>query len=101
VSSLDLWDEMRAALAVHAGRLSPEEVLRMATLGSACALDLGDRTGSLDVGKTADLIAVAGDGISDTDPIGSLIATTRGEDILMTLVDGELRHRHPEGVPCA
>ncbi|MEK6718865.1 MAG: amidohydrolase family protein, partial [candidate division NC10 bacterium] len=99
--TLDLWDEMRAALVVHAGRLAPVEVLEMATLGGARALGLADQVGSLEVGKRADLIAVSAGAVMASDPAGSLIAATRAADVLLTLVEGELRHRRLEGVPCA
>jgi 5-methylthioadenosine/S-adenosylhomocysteine deaminase len=99
--TLDLWDEMRAALEVHAGRLAPVEVLEMATLGGARALGLADQVGSLEVGKRADLIAVSAGAVMVSDPAGSLIAGTGGADVLLTLVEGEIRHRRLEGVPCA
>jgi len=99
--TLDLWDEMRAALEVHAGRLAPVEVLEMATLGGARALGLADQVGSLEVGKRADLIAVSAREIAVSDPMGSLIAETGGGDVLASLVEGEVRHRRLEGVVCA
>ena len=101
VSTLDLWDEMRAAAAGHAGRLAPREVLEMATLLGAAALGLADQVGSLAVGKRADLIAVSAQAVAASDPVGSLIAGTRGEDVLLSLVDGEVRHHRLAEVPCA
>jgi 5-methylthioadenosine/S-adenosylhomocysteine deaminase len=100
VATLSLWDEMRASLAAHRGRLTPADVLGMATLGGARALGLADRVGSLEVGKRADLIAVSARGITAADPAGSLLAGTRGEDVLVSLVEGEIRHRRLEGVVC-
>jgi 5-methylthioadenosine/S-adenosylhomocysteine deaminase len=101
VPSLDLWDEMRAAAAAHAGRLAPRGVLEMATRLGAAALGLADRVGSLTVGKRADLIAVSARAVAASDPVGSLIAGTRGEDVLLSLVEGEVRHHRLAEVPCA
>jgi 5-methylthioadenosine/S-adenosylhomocysteine deaminase len=98
--TLDLWDEMRAALAVHAGRLTPAEVLEMATLGGARALGLADQAGSLEAGKRADLVAVPAAGFDHSDPVGSLIAGTRGADVLLTMVEGRILHRRIECEPC-
>ncbi|OGB93343.1 MAG: hypothetical protein A2Z31_08240 [candidate division NC10 bacterium RBG_16_65_8] len=97
---LDLWQEMRAALATHAGRLDPAAVLEMGTLGGARALGMADRVGSLEAGKRADVIAVAADGIATSDPVGSLLEGTQGEDVLLALIDGEVRHRKTEAVSC-
>lgn len=101
VPTLDLWDEMRGCLAAHRGRVTPADVLAMATLGGGRALGLADRVGSLEVGKRADLIAVSARGIAASDPVESLIAETGGGDVLVSLVEGEVRHRRLEGVVCA
>jgi 5-methylthioadenosine/S-adenosylhomocysteine deaminase len=93
---LSLWDEMRAALAVHAGRLSPEQVLDMATLGGARALGMSDQIGSLEPGKSADLIAVAAEPVEAADPGGSLIAGTAGDGVLLSLVEGEVCYAQAE-----
>lgn len=52
-----------AALAVRAG-MSREGALRALTLAGAKMLDLGDRIGSLEVGKDADFIILDGDPLS-------------------------------------
>lgn len=101
VPTLDLWDEMRTCLAAHGGRVTPADVLAMATLGGARTLGLADRVGSLEVGKRADLIAVSARGIAASDPVESLIAETGGGDVLASLVEGEIRHRRLERVACA
>lgn len=50
----------QAGLGVRAG-MSPEFALRALTLAGAEMLDLGDRIGSLDVGKDADFVILSGD----------------------------------------
>jgi cytosine/adenosine deaminase-related metal-dependent hydrolase len=54
---LSLWREMQL-LAQELEDLSPEQIVRMASLGGARALALEEHLGSLDVGKAAAVIAV-------------------------------------------
>jgi len=98
---LDMWGEMRAAWAAHAARLEPAAVLEMATLGGARALGVADRVGTLETGKQADVIAVAAERVTDADPVGSLLERTRGEDVLLVLIDGAVRHNRCEVPTCA
>ncbi|VAW77176.1 S-adenosylhomocysteine deaminase; Methylthioadenosine deaminase [hydrothermal vent metagenome] len=63
-NDLDMFGEMRSAallgkaVASDASALPAHTVLRMATLSGAQALGLADQTGSLEVGKWADITAV-------------------------------------------
>jgi cytosine/adenosine deaminase-related metal-dependent hydrolase len=60
--SLDLWEEMRFAYLWHRSGPEPlaaEEILDMATVGSARALGWQGVTGALAPGLAADLVAVA------------------------------------------
>ncbi len=63
-NDLDLFGEMRSAallakaVAGDASAIPAETALRMATLNGARALGIEEQTGSLEVGKSADLIAV-------------------------------------------
>ncbi|POX51741.1 amidohydrolase [Streptomyces sp. Ru72] len=61
--TLDVFDAMRQAALVHKASGDPtvvgaEQAVRMATVEGARALGLGDRLGSLEVGKRADLIVL-------------------------------------------
>lgn len=98
---LDLWGEMRAAWAAYAAGLQSAEVLEMATLGGASALGIADRVGTLEIGKRADVIAVAAARVTASDPVGSLLESTRGEDVLLVLIDGAVRHSRCEVPTCA
>ncbi len=54
-----------AELMVRLGGMTPREVLISATSGAAELLNIAAETGTLDVGKAADLIAVDGDPLTD------------------------------------
>ncbi len=60
-----------AELMVRLGGMTPREVLVSATTGAAEVLGLASEVGTLDVGKSADLIAV------DGDPLADAVALTR------------------------
>lgn len=63
-NDLDMFSEMRSAallakgVADDAGAIPAHTALRMATLNGAMALGIGERTGSLEPGKAADITAV-------------------------------------------
>lgn len=63
-NNLDLFQEMDSAAKLHKVHtfdptvMNARTVLEMATVKGACALGLGDKTGSLEPGKKADIIAI-------------------------------------------
>lgn len=94
---MDMLEEARMALLFQRARtrshdaLSAERVLSLATLGGAAALGLDDRTGSLEVGKDADLCAfgVSHDrALPGTDPVATAVFALGGSHALLTVVRG-------------
>jgi 5-methylthioadenosine/S-adenosylhomocysteine deaminase len=104
-NDLDMWEEMRlASFLQKVEQMNPEAlpaatVLRMATIGGATAIGLGESIGSLEVGKRADLIQVAfGDvhHVPTYDVISHLVYVTDEQDVASVVVDGKLLMREKE-----
>ncbi len=97
-NDLDMFGEMRTAallakgVAQRADVVTAAEVLRMATLNGARALGLGDRVGSLEPGKEADLICVdlsrpASQPVFS--PISQLVYTTSRDQVTDVWIAGQ------------
>ncbi len=104
-NDLDMWEEMRlASFLQKVEQMNPEvlpaaTVLRMATIGGATAIGLGESIGSLEVGKRADLIQVAFDDVHHVptyDVISHLVYVTDEQDVASVVVDGTLLMRDKE-----
>jgi len=105
-NDLDMFDEMRCAallakgVAADATALDAAAALRAATLGGARAIGLGDKIGSIETGKQADLICVAMDALETQPmyhPISQLVYSTGRQQVRdvwiagqRKLADGEL-----------
>lgn len=79
--------------------LGPGELLRLATLDGARALQLEHRVGSLEVGKDADIIAVRLGKPHTTpaaDPVAALFHSARGSDVCLTVVRGRVLYSDGE-----
>jgi imidazolonepropionase-like amidohydrolase len=76
-----LYDEL--ALLVEAG-LTPLEALQAATRNAAEGMGLGGNVGTIEVGKSADLVLL------DADPLAAITNTTR---IAAVVVSGRLLER--------
>ena len=101
-TDLDMFEAMRVAALLHKlqsndPRAIPAPVaLEMATIGGARALGLGDRLGSLEAGKRADLIVVSMSSARQTpmyDAVSHLVYATRGDDVRTTIVNGRVLMR--------
>ena len=98
-NNLDLFTEMDMAAKLHKINsmnttvMDALTVIRMATSEGAKALGLGDKTGSLEVGKKADVIII------DTkkphltpmyNPFSHLVYAARGNDVSHTIINGTI-----------
>jgi 5-methylthioadenosine/S-adenosylhomocysteine deaminase len=101
-NDLDMFEAMRVTALLHKvatgdPRAMPAWlVLELATRRGAEALGLGDRIGSLEAGKAADLIVVSVEGARQTpmfDPISHLVYVSHGDDVRDTIVAGRLLMR--------
>ena len=97
-NDLDMLGEMRTAAllakAVHgdASALAAHSVLRMATLNGARALGLAEETGSLEVGKWADIAAVNLDTLETRplyNPVSQLVYAAGREQVTDVWVAGQ------------
>lgn len=97
-NNLDLFGEMHTAallgkaVANNAAALNAHQVLSMATINGAKAMGIDDVTGSLEVGKDADIIALKLDPLEQAplyDPISQLVYTHNGHRITHSWVQGK------------
>ncbi len=81
--------------------LGAREALALATCEGARALGLGGVTGSLEVGKQADVIVVDHERLHQApnatrDPYTTLVHATRADDVRLTMVAGRILYRDGE-----
>lgn len=104
-NDLDLWIAIRLAgymqktFAKDASVLPAVELVRMATINGARALQLDHLIGSLEVGKRADLIVLDADSPSLTpnfDPHSTIASCVTRADVVHVLIDGDFVVRNRE-----
>lgn len=97
-NTMDMVEEMRfAALLPKVVHYDPEAVdartaLRMATIGGARALGLGEITGSLETGKSADLLVINGEAsnmVPVYDTYSAIVYAMNSKNIRSAMVAGE------------
>ena len=96
-NSCDLLEEARfavlmARIGTEEGRVDAGQALRVATLGGARALGLEGLVGELREGCQADFAVISLDGTHQQpvyDPIGTLIFSSSGHDVVLTVVAGK------------
>jgi len=75
------------------GAITPEDLLALATIGGASALHWADEIGSLEVGKKADILVLAGDDLDLLpcyDPVYAVSYNARAAQVRTVLVDGQV-----------
>ncbi|MFC0543010.1 amidohydrolase family protein [Kutzneria chonburiensis] len=96
----DMFATMRTAFAVQRGldgSLTSRDILEFATVDGARACGLSARTGSLSVGKDADVILLRADDLSVcpvTNPVGTIVAAGHPGLVDTVLVAGKVVKRH-------
>ncbi len=94
----DPFENLRAGLYAirdkyeNAGVMSPYDVLRLHTMGSADVLGVADRLGSLEKGKLADFLVIdPGEYGHVFDPYATLVFVTSQPDLERVYVGGDLK----------
>ena len=101
-NDLNLWEEVDTAAKLHKLEsgdptvLPAHQAMAMATIEGARALNMDDEIGSLEVGKRADLIVVATDGLHQqpqdpaANPYSFLVYSTKASDVRTVIVEGQI-----------
>lgn len=98
-SNLDMFDNMKFAALLQKGEfenaanMDSYDVLKMATINGAKALGVADEIGSIEEGKSADIIMVDLD-TPVCQPVGNvfsdLVYNAKGTNVCMTMVNGKI-----------
>lgn len=100
-NNLNMFEEMHLASVMPNGYtcnptlMTPSQVLKMATVNGALAQGRPD-TGSLEVGKKADIIALNLDAphmVPDNDTLALITYSAQAGDVCMTMVDGRVLYK--------
>jgi 5-methylthioadenosine/S-adenosylhomocysteine deaminase len=98
-NNLDMFGEMHTAallgkaVAENAAALSAQQVIEMATINGAIAMGIENNTGSLEIGKCADIIAIELDDIEHAplhDILSHMVYTHNGHRVSHSWVNGQL-----------
>jgi 5-methylthioadenosine/S-adenosylhomocysteine deaminase len=102
-NNLDMVEEMASASRLQKvtrndpKAITARELLRLATIGGATALGLGDKIGTLERGKRADLVIIDLEQ-AKTQPVYSvesaIVYAASGSSVVTTIVDGKILLRH-------
>ncbi|MCF0262321.1 MAG: amidohydrolase [Sphaerochaetaceae bacterium] len=103
-NNLNFMEEIHMASVIHNGYnanatiMKPEQVLKMATINGA-KLQGRDDTGSLEVGKKADIVAIdtrAPHMFPNFNPLALVTYSAQASDVCMTMVNGKILYKDGE-----
>ena len=97
-NTLDMFQEMKLAGLIQkpirgVKALSAQKILEMATIDGAKALGIKKETGSLEMGKKADVILISKNtahSLPNSDPYTTLVYSTTASDVQTVIVDGKV-----------
>ena len=101
-NNVNMFEEIHLASVIHNGYhtdptiMKPADVIKMATVNGAMAQGRPD-TGSLEVGKCADIIAINLDAphmVPDHDTLALIAYSAQASDVCMTMVDGKILYEN-------
>ncbi len=98
-NNLSIFNEMRLAALIQkpihgASRMNAKTVFRLATIGGAEALNIADETGSIQIGKKADLVLLDLEGPNhtlsenDEDIYSDIVYASSRKDVIHVMIDG-------------
>lgn len=98
-NNLNMFEEMHITSLIHKGYnnnpllLNAEEVLKMATIKGAEVLGLGEKIGSLEEGKKADIIIIDLEKphlYPKADLISNMVYSAQGSDVMTVIINGRI-----------
>ena len=97
IHHLGITSKLQKVRLKNATVMTPRQVLRCATIGGAEALHMEKITGSLEVGKRADIAVIGTENPSlfpIYDPYAAIVYSASPSDVILTMVDGKVLMRN-------
>lgn len=101
-NNLDMIEEMRTAAMIgktgNPVHMNAETVLKCGTIMGARALGIDDETGSIEIGKSADIVRISRKGIEAypyyNNPYSFIVYALNSRDVMMTMVKGQMLYNN-------
>lgn len=104
-NNLDMFEEIKMASLLQKGITQDPEVitayeaLKMATINGAISQGREKTTGSIEIGKEADIVAIElkrPNNFPLHDPIATIVYSTKASDVTLTMVKGKILYQNGE-----